>query len=195
MKGTSMRREDRRKSIILSAIKVFSKKNYNTATTIDIAREAKIAEGTIYKYFDSKKELFLECTRYIENLIIKQYKALDEQYRDDPIEYLRQAALEYTSFIYDNPTMSKFTLFMLTNTFDEDIFAELKKFIELNFKATHKKILQSSIKGETSKDIEGEAISWFFVGGYLTIVLLSELKISKKECLEIVEKNFKQMFS
>ncbi len=190
-----MQREDRRESIILSAIKVFSKKNYNTATTIDIAREAKIAEGTIYKYFDSKKELFLECTRYIENLIIERYRALNIQYRDDPTEYLRHAALEYTSFIYDNPSMSKFTLFMLTNTFDEDIFAELKKFIDLNFQATYQKILQSRIKGEMPRNIEGESISWFFVGGYLTIVLLSELKISKEECLDIVENNFKQMFS
>ncbi len=189
-----MQREDRRESIILSAIKVFSKKNYNTATTVDLAKEANIAEGTIYKYFNSKKDLFLECTRYIENLLIDRYRKLNMQYRDEPTEYLRQAALEYTRFIYDNPTMSKFTLFMLTNSFDEDIFAELKKFIDLNFQTTYQKITQSRVIGDIPQNLEGKATSWFFVGGYLTVVLLSELKITKEECLEIVEKNFKQMF-
>jgi len=42
-----------------AAIKVFSRKGFNGTTTREIAREAGIAEGTIFRYFKTKKDLFL----------------------------------------------------------------------------------------------------------------------------------------
>jgi len=49
--------ETRRKEIIDAAIKLFSEQGYARTTTKAIAREAGIAEGTIYKYFPSKRDL------------------------------------------------------------------------------------------------------------------------------------------
>ena len=42
-----------------AAIKVFSRKGFNGTTTREIAREAGIAEGTIFRHFKTKKDLFL----------------------------------------------------------------------------------------------------------------------------------------
>ncbi len=47
------------KKILDAATKVFTSKGYNGATTSEIAKEAGFSEGTIYKYFKTKKELFL----------------------------------------------------------------------------------------------------------------------------------------
>ena len=49
--------EARREEIIHAAIKLFSERGYARTTTKAIAREAGIAEGTIYKYFPSKRDL------------------------------------------------------------------------------------------------------------------------------------------
>ena len=49
----------RRSSILDAAIKVFAEKGFHSTTIRDIAREAGIADGTIYIYFESKTALML----------------------------------------------------------------------------------------------------------------------------------------
>jgi AcrR family transcriptional regulator len=43
------------KKIIDAAIKVFSEKGFEGATTSEIAQEAGVAEGTIFRHFSTKK--------------------------------------------------------------------------------------------------------------------------------------------
>lgn len=47
-----------RESIINAAIEVFSKKDFKAASISEIAQRAGIANGTIYKYFKNKEDLF-----------------------------------------------------------------------------------------------------------------------------------------
>lgn len=48
----------RRDEILASAKKVFARKGFHTTTIADIAKEAGMAYGLIYWYFDSKDDLF-----------------------------------------------------------------------------------------------------------------------------------------
>ncbi len=58
--GRRQRRIARRQGEILSAAaRVFAAKSYAAATTKDIAAEADVAEGTLYNYFASKREILL----------------------------------------------------------------------------------------------------------------------------------------
>jgi AcrR family transcriptional regulator len=57
----------RKQQIHDAALAVFSEKGFALATTAEIARAAGIAEGTIYNYFSSKRELFVAV---IQNFII-----------------------------------------------------------------------------------------------------------------------------
>lgn len=54
---------ERREQILDAAYKVFVQKGFAGATTAEIAGTAGIAEGTIYNYFDSKRELFTELVK------------------------------------------------------------------------------------------------------------------------------------
>lgn len=54
--------EKRRAQILDAALAVFCKKGFSEATTREIAQEAGIAEGTIYNYFQSKRELLVSLT-------------------------------------------------------------------------------------------------------------------------------------
>jgi AcrR family transcriptional regulator len=49
----------RRQQIIEAAFDIFSEKGFATATTAEIARKAGVAEGTIYNYFPSKRDLLI----------------------------------------------------------------------------------------------------------------------------------------
>jgi AcrR family transcriptional regulator len=49
----------RKRQILDAAREVFSRKGYDQATTAEIAQTAGIAEGTIYNYFQSKRDLLV----------------------------------------------------------------------------------------------------------------------------------------
>jgi len=53
----------KREQILSAAVVVFSTKGYRTTLVDDIAREAGVAKGTLYLYFRSKEEMYLEAFR------------------------------------------------------------------------------------------------------------------------------------
>ena len=48
---------DKREAILRAAITVFAHNGYFNAKVADIAREAGVADGTVYLYFKSKEEI------------------------------------------------------------------------------------------------------------------------------------------
>ncbi len=49
----------RQRQIVDGAVQIFAQKGYHAATTREIAQAADVSEGSIYHYFDSKKDLLL----------------------------------------------------------------------------------------------------------------------------------------
>ena len=58
-----MRDPDKPQQIIEAALRVFARKGYFNSRVSDIAREAGIAAGTIYLYFDTKEEILITLFR------------------------------------------------------------------------------------------------------------------------------------
>jgi TetR/AcrR family transcriptional regulator len=56
--------EEKRDRILQSSIKEFASRGFDNANTNDIAREAKISVGSLYKYFDNKEDLFLTTVKF-----------------------------------------------------------------------------------------------------------------------------------
>jgi TetR/AcrR family transcriptional regulator, fatty acid metabolism regulator protein len=54
-----MKTADKHSKIIRGATKVFAKKGFFNARISDIAKEAKVADGTIYLYFNNKYDMLL----------------------------------------------------------------------------------------------------------------------------------------
>jgi len=169
--GKASRYED----LIRASIEVFSRTNYDKATTALIAREAGIAEGTIYRYFSSKKELFLACFRYVTQLLAERYAVIYWETADEPGEYLRRVAKSYLEFLRENPSMRKFLAFILNSSFDKDFFSELQGFVEMNIMATESMVKKAIDKGDVRKDVDPRGAAWLFVGCYFTFILMTEL--------------------
>lgn len=54
------RSNNRQQEILAAAMTVFLRKGFSGSTTREIAKEAGVAEGTIFRYFKTKKDLLLE---------------------------------------------------------------------------------------------------------------------------------------
>ena len=58
-----LRREKNKQAIIKAAEAVFSRQGYGLARVDDIAREVQFSKATLYRYFRSKREIFIEVIR------------------------------------------------------------------------------------------------------------------------------------
>lgn len=54
---------DTKEKILKSALKLFSQKGYLGTTTKEIAKEAQVAEVTLFRYFTSKENLFIDVLK------------------------------------------------------------------------------------------------------------------------------------
>lgn len=69
--------ERRRRRIVEAAARVFSENGYAATTTRAIAQAADMAEGTIYNYFDSKRDILLAVARETANPMAQSVAELE----------------------------------------------------------------------------------------------------------------------
>ena len=105
-KTMKKRNKDKHQQIIEAATRIFARKGFFQARVSDIAREAGVADGTIYLYFDNKDDILI-------SLFEEQMKAvLDDMIgklaeETGPVEKLRQFALAHLSLIEKNKNMAE----------------------------------------------------------------------------------------
>lgn len=75
-----MKSVDKHSKIITAATKVFAKKGFFNARISDIAKEAKVADGTIYLYFNNKFDILISVLEEEIGKIIEQIeKAIEKE--------------------------------------------------------------------------------------------------------------------
>src|SRR6202040_3190833 len=83
---------DKREAILRAAIRVFANNGYFNSKVADIARQAEVADGTVYLYFKSKEEILHSIFDQNMAEAIASGRVLIEKLRD-PGEKLRRIAM------------------------------------------------------------------------------------------------------
>ena len=71
-----MSKFNKKELIINAAIKVFADKGFYTANVADVAKEAGVADGTIYLYFKNKDDLLISLFETKMEEILKRFSSL-----------------------------------------------------------------------------------------------------------------------
>ena len=79
--------EARRNQILLGAAQVFSAKGFHKATTKEVAKAAGVSEGTIYNYFENKRDLLVAMIDVVGGIQSVRNIVMDHP-PEDPKEYL-----------------------------------------------------------------------------------------------------------
>lgn len=77
-----MKSADKHRKIIRAATKVFAKKGFFNARISDIAKEAKVADGTIYLYFKNKFDILISVFEQEIGKLIEQITTLLSKEQD-----------------------------------------------------------------------------------------------------------------
>lgn len=65
--------KDKREIIIEAASELLINENYQTMKTANLANLAGVAEGTLYRYFKNKKEIFISVVEYLTEKVLKHF--------------------------------------------------------------------------------------------------------------------------
>ena len=95
-----MRVSDKHQKITQAAVKVFARKGFFNARISDIAKEAKVADGTIYLYFNNKYDILISLFEDEIGKIIVKVKLLLEN-ETDPVKMLEIYAIHHLSLLDD----------------------------------------------------------------------------------------------
>jgi AcrR family transcriptional regulator len=117
--------EARRKSILAAAVRVFASKGVAATTMAEIAEEAGLSAGAIYRYFESKQDLAAACFREGVELVTEQWRQQVEAAESPREAFYRIAAQSFEEL--SNPDAADHTRLMIegylgaTRSCDEDL--------------------------------------------------------------------------
>ncbi|MDQ0196235.1 TetR/AcrR family transcriptional regulator [Paenibacillus wynnii] len=94
-------------AILQAAIEVFSDKGYSAAATSEIAQKAGVAEGTIFRYYKTKKDLLLSIvgptmSRMIAPFVLRNFNGVLDLPFDSYEDFLRAFIVNRLEFARKN---------------------------------------------------------------------------------------------
>ena len=108
---------NKRELILAAAREIFGEKGYHSTTSEEIAKKAGVGKGTIYQYFESKQDIFLQMhmqylKQYSENVValIQENSTFEEnlrriiRYHLDNLQDLIQFGVQFMSRMQTDET-------------------------------------------------------------------------------------------
>lgn len=186
--------EDKQEKVVRAAISEFHANGFEKAKIETIADNAGVAKGSIYQYFEDKKELFLYSVTWSMEYFMKgidKYTPLKEM---DVFDYLLKDGRERFELVKHERTMLLFYQDIYTGK-----FGELTKTVnEELWKIGDKYILQliavGKKKGTIRTDLEDEMLLLFYKGvtSQIDEYVFGEMK---KDDFELSEAKYEEIES
>lgn len=170
--------EERKKMIVRSAINVFSQSNYKTAKVSEIAELAGVTEPMVYRYFQTKKNLFLETLTLIgekTERMMQQSGNVDEY--DDCMTCIEAMTNRYLDSMERYKKEVKIYYQAISEMDDEDIKGALQKIYRSFAKMYSAVVAEGQRRGQMNENIDADAWSWNMVGIFIHLSAFFLLKL------------------
>ena len=140
--------QDKRELIIKTAINLFTENGFDNTSTASITKKAKVATGTLFHYFDNKKELISEAYLQTKNEFFGILKEnVDE--KDSLADTIKKLYIASINWGIHNPEKIKFLLQFSASPY---ISTVTRKKIEEDEKYFHG-LIEKGISKKVFKDL------------------------------------------
>lgn len=154
---------ERRKQILQAAVKVLARSNYHSARMADIAAQVGISEAAVYKYFPSKKSMYLEIIRHMSQRIITFWQ--EEVNREpDALKALRNMSLTYFRRMIRHPDELKVQFQAIAEVEDPAIKDQLRQDHQKYIDFIAQVIRKGQEQGHFSSSVDVDTLAWLFDG-------------------------------
>ncbi len=167
-------KENRHKTILKAAKKLFFKKGLENTTMDEIAEEAELSKGTLYIYFKSKEVLALNIINESSDLLYDTLRKADDTNKRG-IERITDITQALTDFFIDNKKEFRFFRYMDTLTAslgsENDILKEWQNGIEELINVILAIVVDGIKDGSIRKDMEPDKIAFIYSNMILSFLI------------------------
>jgi TetR/AcrR family fatty acid metabolism transcriptional regulator len=153
---------DRRRQILDAAIRVFARQGFNECRVSDIAREANVAYGLVYHYFDSKDQVLNELFVERWSLLLQAIQEVDGRSLPAREKLDAVAGFIIDSYKHD-PELMKVIIVEVTRAANSFTRTHLKE-IRQAFDLIAKIVSDAQAAGDFRDDIDANFASMLFYG-------------------------------
>lgn len=191
---------EKQERIINAAIKEFVQSGFDKASTNEIVKEAGISKGSLFNYFNNKKELYFYLIEHCVQVVEKIYDLID---LNEPDIFIRLEKLGFKKLEIQRKYPQVFDfLFSLTQEESDEVRSEIKQKIDSVFDQgialVYEKIDYSKFRDDIDIQKAIEILTWTMRGfGEKAINQLSTMEEVGEEYLkewEIYSKMLKDSF-
>ncbi len=166
----------RREEILKSAIRVFASKSYQGTTVRDIAHEAGVSEALLYKYFPSKKALFLEAFERSNRFLFMKFQEVLKSSRR-PADVAKGLFLTYLGFLQEDRVYPRMLFLAMAELDDPEFRRVVVGGLKRTARLIQRSLRQAQSLGMLRKDLNVEALAWVMLGAYQILALMKEAGI------------------
>jgi TetR/AcrR family transcriptional regulator, fatty acid metabolism regulator protein len=153
---------DRRRQILDAAIRVFAREGFNSCRVSDIAREANVAYGLVYHYFDSKDQVLNELFVERWSLLLQAIEEVDGRAIPAREKLDAVAGFIIDSYRHD-PQLMKVIIIEVTRAANSFTRTHLKE-IRQAFDLIAKIVRDAQAVGDFRDDVDPDFASMCFYG-------------------------------
>ncbi|GFP78174.1 TetR/AcrR family transcriptional regulator [Clostridium fungisolvens] len=193
--------EEKQEKIMRTAVSEFSNNGFENANIGNIAKNASVAKGSMYQYFENKKELFLFSLQWSLELVMNKYgKYL--VLADDNInifDYLYQSSKDMWSQINDEREVIIFIQDVFLGKYNHLTNESMKYMMKVSDEYILKIVQDGKRNGSIRTDIEDEIIALFITGVSMKIKerMMNRAREAGEDIVdegfEVIEKDIKSM--
>lgn len=146
------RTDARRRQILDAAVKVMQKTGFHQMAMQDLANEADVSVGLIYKYFGGKEDLLMATIVRIQDAFRDQLAPVIQAAGDDPVTQLTAGIRRFIEIVDENLDAVVLT-YRESRTLDATGRAKIKE-LEIAGAAPLRAVIEAGIADGTFNDID-----------------------------------------
>lgn len=152
------RANSRRRQVLDAAVKVMSKTGFHQMSMQDLASEANVSVGLIYKYFGGKEDLLLATIVRIQEAFRDQLAPVMEAAGENPVEQLAAGIRRYIEIVDENLDAVVLT-YRESRTLDAAGRAQIKEF-EIATAAPLRSAIEAGIAEGVFRDVDVDLMAF-----------------------------------
>jgi AcrR family transcriptional regulator len=167
---------------------MFAASNYARVGTADLAKAAGISEPALYRYFSSKKELFISTIQATGSRLLDIWQSLAADVVD-PLEVIRAIGLGYYDHLRSRSPIMKLLFQAVAEADDEEIRQTLQKDFAAFIRLLEENIKEGKRQGLIRQDVDPSVAAWQFMAFGLALDLVHLLGFDEELSRDHVEES------
>lgn len=176
--------DEKQNKIIYASMEEFARYGYNSASTNNIAKNAGVSKGVLFKYFSNKENLFLFVCKKIENSINSWIKERSKFNHKSLYDTLKSLIVNEIEFFYNEPLIYMLYQEIMRHP-EHPIYKKVLNDLDSSFESYILEVVNHIPKNELRDNISVEdvykIVQWIFDG------FKKQVRISMKNTGELTQ--------